>query len=94
MSVKWEKTSDGKVAATHPNLHWGFTVAELQEGLRIATEKPVFEGTRGDTTYRFQKRNGKVVFTLYGDTWSDVESTSLGFWPDSCLEAILQARRS
>lgn len=72
-----------------------FTVAELTEALRIATEKPVFTGGLGS---RFQLVNGKVKHCSASETgddrWTDLPLAPAQNWHPDSLRAIANALES
>lgn len=88
----WTKRADGRVMAYGPQ---SFSVAELEEGLRVAKEKPVFEARDDEgALLKFQKREGRVKYSSTGTYWHEADNDYLKFFNNDELEAILNARRS
>lgn len=66
MNVTWKKEGDGRVyaeCAPPPIRHIGFTATDLEAGLKVLWEKPVFDGVKG---YQFQVRGGELYYTTLG----------------------------
>lgn len=74
-----------------------FTIADLEEGLRIARETPVFTARdKYGNVLVFQKRDAGVFYrTKEGTEWvGRVDRLSLNLFTPDELEAIAKAMRS
>lgn len=92
--VKWFKHPEG-VRLETAIFGRVLTVAELEEGLRVAKKKPVFTAVSpfGDVN-EYQKQDGVVMYRSRHSTWSNAERVTLQEFNNAELEAILNARRS
>lgn len=102
MATEWNKdlttgvVSAYSVIGNQKYIKTALTVEELEEGLKLAREKPVFEAKdRYGSLVGFQKQDGRIVYrAIPNGAWVDSGPFRLTALTYDEIEAYLKARRS
>jgi hypothetical protein len=98
MSVTWKKDKDGVVVWTDPWRGYTFTAADLEAGLKVLREKPVFAamGAEGEII-EYQLQCGRVHYRIprfKEQGWFPVDKEPFGQFNAAELRAIADALES